>query len=110
MVGSGGQRAKAVIIESGSNAGELNGHNSTLLAVDIKMSKPYKCILTGEDKEIQTYKGPPFKLDKSIQKVHDGFVNKIKFTPWDDGAHFITCSADKSVKVFNTETNEMVFH
>ena len=65
VVGAGA-RAKAINIESNSGAGELTGHTATVLSVDIKTSKPYKCVLTGEDKEVQTYKGPPFKLDKSI--------------------------------------------
>lgn len=76
--------------------------------MDIKPSKPSKCVLSGEDKEIQVFKGPPYKLEKSIQKIHAGFVTKIAFTPWDEGAHFITVSQDKSLKVHNSETYETV--
>lgn len=35
-------------------------------------------------------------------------MTKVAFTPWDDGAHFITVSADKSLKIYNTETHELV--
>jgi len=63
--------------------------------------------VTGEDKEIQAYKGPPFKLEKSIQKIHAGFVTQIAFIPGDD-AHFVTVSADKTLKVHDTETYETV--
>lgn len=108
VVGAGGQRAKAVNIDTNSNCGELTGHTSTLLCVDIKITKPFKCVLSGEDKEIQVYKGPPFKSEKSIPKIHAGFVTKIAFTPWDECAHFITVSADKSLKIHNTETYETV--
>jgi len=66
-------------------------------------------VLTGEDKEVQIYKGPPFKSEKSHQNSHTGFVTKIAFTPWGEGAHFITVSADKSLKIYNTESNEVVF-
>ena len=52
VVGAGGTRAKAISIEDGSGAGELTGHTSTLLSVDMKTTRPYKCVLTGEDKEI----------------------------------------------------------
>jgi hypothetical protein len=62
------------------------------LTCEIKNPKPFKLLLSGEDMEVQMYKGMVLKHDKSIQKVHTGFVTKIKFTPWDDGAHFITVS------------------
>lgn len=66
-------------------------------------------ILGGEDKEIQVFKGVAFKIEKSIQKVHDGFINRCKFTPWNQGANFITVSADKCFKLHNTETFDTVF-
>jgi WD40 repeat protein len=50
-VGAGGKRAAAINIEMKSSAGELSGHNATLLCCSIK-SKPYKLIASGEDKEI----------------------------------------------------------
>jgi WD40 repeat protein len=65
VVGAGGKRAAAVNIEMNNQAGELIGHNATLLCCDVK-PKPYKLIVSGEDKEIQIYKGIPFKLEKSI--------------------------------------------
>ena len=65
-VGAGGKRAAAVNIEMNNQAGELIGHNATLLCCDVKNPKPYKLIVSGEDKEIQIYKGIPFKLEKSI--------------------------------------------
>jgi len=59
------------------------------------------------------YKGPPFKPEKSIASNHTGFVNKCGFFPadWDDGksAHFCTISADKTIKVYSSETCEIIF-
>ena len=66
VVGAGGTRAAAVDIEKKGSAGELKGHNATLLCSSVKNPKPYKLIVSGEDKEIQIYKGVPFKLEKSI--------------------------------------------
>lgn len=56
------------------------------------------------------YKGPPFKVaEKSISAAHTGFINKIGYTPWDQCGHFVTISADKFIKVYSTETSELVF-
>jgi hypothetical protein len=65
-VGAGGKRAAAINIEMNNSAGELIGHNATLLCCSVKNPKPYKLIASGEDKEIQIYKGVPFKHEKSI--------------------------------------------
>jgi len=105
-VGAGGTRAAAVDIEKKSSVGELKGHNATLLCSSVKNPKPYKLIVSGEDKEIQIYKGVPFKLEKSIQKSHTGFVTNCGYTPWDAGARFITVSQDKSLKVYDGESFE----
>ena len=109
VVGDGKTRAKAINIDTKSGCGELSGHSQCLLTVDVKTTRPFKCVLTGQDMQIQVYKGPPFKPEKSIAAVHTGFVNKCGFTPWDQGAHFVTISADKFIKVFSSETYEMVF-
>ena len=89
-----------------NSAGDLVGHNATLLCCSVKNPKPYKLIVSGEDKEIQIYKGVPFKLEKSIQKVHTGFVTNCGYTPWDAGARFLTISQDKSLKVYDGESFE----
>ena len=109
VVGAGGSRAKSINIEENSGCGEISGHSATLLSVDIKTKRPFKCVLTGEDKEIHIQHGPPFKYEKSIQNAHGNFGTKVAFTPWDEGAHFITVSSDKSIKVWSTETNKLVF-
>ena len=63
-------------------------------------------MFAGEEQEVQFYKGMPFKHEKSFSKVHTGFVNACGFTP--DGNHFITVSQDKSVKMYNCDTKELV--
>lgn len=46
--------------------------------------------------------------EKSLAKVHAGFIQKLAFTPMDDGKHFLTVSADKSIKIHNSDTYECV--
>lgn len=59
--------------------------------------------------EIQLYKGTPLKWEKSIQKAHTGFINKIAYTKTDNAAHFVTVSGDKMVGVYGTEAGEQLF-
>jgi WD40 repeat protein len=103
-VGTGKKRAVAVNIESKTSAGDLIGHTASLLCCDIKNPKPYALVLGGEDKECQFFKGPPFKFEKTFQKLHTNFINKCLFSQ--DGNTFVTVSSDKSVKVNTTDTYE----
>lgn len=109
VVGGGQQKAATANIDTGAKCGDIIGVNQTLLTVDIKKSRPYKCVLSGEDRELNINKCPPFGHLKSIQNAHTGFVTKLGFTPWDEGAHFVTVSQDKSFKIYNTESMELVF-
>lgn len=109
-VGSGNTRVKGFDIGTGVPvAGDLVGHQGPVLSVDAKTTRPFKMVLAGEDQEIQCYKGPPFQLLTSLHNASAGYINRIRYTPWDNFAHFITVSADKSIKLYSTETNELVF-
>lgn len=52
VVGAGGTRAKSINIENNSGCGEITGHTATILSADIKTTRPFRMVLTGEDKEI----------------------------------------------------------
>lgn len=56
--------------------------------------------------EIQVYKGIPLKPEKSLQKAHNGFINKVGFTKTDQGAHFVAVSGDKNLSVYDTATTD----
>ena len=102
-VGGGAKRAVAINIDGGSSAGDCSiGHNKTHYCVDIKQTKPLFSIFGGEENDLQYYKAQPFKYEKSINKVHTGFINACGFSP--DGSHFVTVSQDKQVKIFSSET------
>jgi len=108
-VGAGNNRAVGIDTSSGMKiGGELGGSNGTILSADAKITRPFKFVSTGEDKEIQAFKGPPFNHLKAIQNAATNFLTRIAFTPWDDGAHYIAVATDKSIKVYNTESNELV--
>lgn len=80
-MGGGSKRAAAVNLDLKNSCGDLIGHNSTLLCCSVRNPKPHSVVATGEDKEIQIYKGLPFKLEKSIPNAHTGFINNIAFMP-----------------------------
>ena len=52
VVGEGQKRAVAINVETKTNAGDLICHSANLMTCDIKNPKPYKAIVSGEDKEI----------------------------------------------------------
>ena len=105
-VGGGGQRAKTVNLETKGKWGDIAaGHNATLLTCDMKYSKPQAILAAGEDLEVHTYKAMPPGYVGS-QKFGPGFINQVAFTPWDEGAHYVTISSDKSIKLINTESKE----
>jgi WD40 repeat protein len=97
VTGTGGTRAVAIKVDNGAKAGEINGHTADVLCGHIHPSKPARAILSGQDMEIQMYKGVPLKLEKSLPKTHTGFVNQIKYTKTDAAAHFVTVSGDKTM-------------
>lgn len=110
IVGCGPKRACAINIETKNTVGEVVGHNGDLLTCDLKITRPFKFVIGGEDREINYYKAMPMGHLKSIQNIHNNFIQKVAFTPdnWDKSAHFITVSSDKSIKVHNCESYELV--
>ena len=89
--------------------GDINGgQRSTLLTCDLKQSEP-ECILTaGEDLEVHTYKTAPPAHVKSFKGLAGGFINRLALTPWDQGAHYVVVSADKTITLVNTASGEVV--
>jgi len=108
VVGAGTKRAAVINIETKANAGDIQvGHSQTLLTCAVKTPKPYQVVAGGEDKEVHAYKGVPFKHEKSIQKMHTGFVTKVAFNPWDQGASFFSVSQDKTFKAYDSSSYEV---
>lgn len=66
VVGTGGTRAVAIKADNGAKAGEINGHSADVLCCQYHPAKPPRAILSGQDMEIQMYKGMILKLEKSV--------------------------------------------
>lgn len=106
-VGGGASRAKTIQLETKGKWGDVGaGHDGTLLTCDMKYSKPQAILLAGEDQQVHTYKAMPPSYVGSAK--FPAFINHVAFTPWDDGAHYLTVSSDKSIKLFNTESKEVL--
>lgn len=139
--------ARAILWDSGSNCGDLNGHIKKCNGIDIKPCRPYRLVTAGEDTEVGFFAGPPFKRDKMI-KDNAKFVNGVRYSPdgtyfvtadaggkiflydgkdgslkheigpnahsggcygvsWSaDSKHFVSCSADKTIKIWDAEANK----
>lgn len=65
IVGAGTTRAACINLD-GTKAGDITGHVGTLLTCDIKPARPPKAVVSGEDMEIQVYKGVPLKPETHI--------------------------------------------
>lgn len=108
VVGTGGTRAVAIKVDNGAKAGEISGHTADVLCCDMHPAKPARAILSGQDMEVNMFKGVPLKHVQSSGKTHTGFVNQIAYTKTDAAAHFVTVSGDKTMQVFDTATGEQV--
>jgi len=110
IVGCGPKRAIAINLDSKNTVGDVSCTTGDILTCDLKISRPFKFICGGEEREINYYKAMPMNHLKTMQNVHTNFIQKVAFTPneWDKCAHFITVSSDKSIKVHNCETYELV--
>lgn len=61
-----------------------------------------KAISVGSDKRIQLYDGATGEPTVDITNGHEGGVYSVAFSP--DSQHFLTASADKTVKMWNVES------
>jgi WD40 repeat protein len=61
-----------------------------------------KVVSGGSDKKIQLYDGATGEPAGEIPNAHDGGVYSVSFAP--DNVHFVTASADKTLKIWNADT------
>ena len=93
--------------ESGSRMGDVLGFTSTVLCGVLTAEKVLYS--AGEGSEILMHQGIPFKgQGKKIVNPHSGFVNQMRMSP--DGSKFATCSADKSIAVFDAKEGTVIKH
>lgn len=106
-IGENKGQLAAVNPESGSRMGDVLGLTATVLC---GVLTPEKVLFTaGESNEILRHDGIPFKgQGKKVENPHTGFINQMSLSP--DGSKFATCSADKSIAVFDAKTGLLIKH
>lgn len=93
--------------ESGSRMGEITGVTATVLCGVLTAKKVL--FTAGESNELLRHDGIPFKgQGKKVEHPHSGFINQMRLSP--DGSKFATCSADKTIAVFDSDTGALIKH
>lgn len=93
--------ARALLVESGSQCGQLTGATMPGLSIDCRGERPYTLVLGGEDHASHFYQGVPYKL-VSTAKHHKGYVNCVRYKS--TGESYLSVGGDKSIKVFDGKT------
>lgn len=101
----GGKIGKTASVNLKKTDQDLSGHSLRALSCSFKVSRPFKLYTAGEDGCVNVYGSPGFTLNKTVNQ-HKGFVNCVRVSP--DGKLWVSCSADKSVAIYSTETDELV--
>uniref|UniRef100_F6UT21 Uncharacterized protein n=3 Tax=Ciona intestinalis TaxID=7719 RepID=F6UT21_CIOIN len=97
--------AHALLWDSGSSVGNLNGIGKSANSVHIKPTRPYKCAVASEDYSTYFYSGPPFK-DAKVVEGGQRFANCVRFSP--DGKYFAVCSSDGDIYLYDGKTGDLL--
>ena len=60
--------AHAFMWDTGTSVGTLSGMVKPVNNIDVKQTRPYRCVTASEDYSVCYYEGPPFKY-KDAKKV-----------------------------------------
>lgn len=105
-VGNGQQQfGKVFMWDSGNTVGEISGHSKKITTCSMKSSRPFRIATGSDDLGVNIYNGPPFKFAKKM-KVHDRFVNCVRFSP--DGARIISVASDMMAAVFDGKEGDLL--
>lgn len=100
--------AKAINASTGTTIGDIFGATGNVLAGDIT-KRPFNLFSSGESPEILNHKGVPFKGQGTpLEQTHSNYVNQLRLSP--DGTKFATVSADKSIAMFDSKSQERLQH
>ncbi|KAI5948843.1 AIP1 [Candida theae] len=92
--------------DTGNSIGDIQGHSSTINAVDIKPQRPYRAATVGDDFAMVFYQGPPFKFDKSLRGNHTNAIRDVKFSP--DGQYIVSAGSDRAICIYQGRTGELI--
>jgi len=108
VVGEGKEKLGVVFMwDAGSSVGDITGQTHPLLSCDLKQTRPFRLITTGEDNYPCWFEGPPFKFKKSMKDIHTRFINCSRFSP--SGDLVVCVSSDKIVSVFDGKTGDLKY-
>lgn len=92
--------------DSGNSIGDIQGHSSTINAVDIKPQRPYRAATVSDDFAMVFFQGPPFKFDKSLRGNHTNSVRDVKFSP--NGNFLVSVGSDRAICIYQGKTGEFI--
>ncbi|XP_065071602.1 WD repeat-containing protein 1-A-like [Rhopilema esculentum] len=107
VVGGEGREkfAHAFMWDTGTSVGTLTGMSKSVNNIDVKQTRPYRCVTASEDYSVCYFEGPPFKY-KDSKKEHSNFVNCVRYAP--DGSVFASAGADGKCFVYDGKTGQFV--
>ncbi|KAI5951105.1 AIP1 [Candida jiufengensis] len=92
--------------DSGNSIGDIQGHSSTINAVDIKPQRPYRAATVGDDFAMVFFQGPPFKFEKSLRGNHSNVVRDVKFSP--NGDYIVSVGSDRAICLYQGKSGEFI--
>lgn len=92
--------------DTGTSVGEIMGTSKSINSVDLKPTRPFRCVVASEDNSICYFEGPPFKWKKTLNE-HQRFVNVVRYSP--NGDKFASGGADGKLFIFDGKTGEIMF-
>ncbi|CAK8688705.1 unnamed protein product [Clavelina lepadiformis] len=105
VCGQGREKFSHVFLwDSGSSVGTLSGPGKSCNSCDLKMSRPYRCIVASEDFNTYFYEGPPFKY--KLKQEGTRFANCCRFSP--DGKYYAAANSDGTIELCDGKTGEQI--
>ena len=106
IVGDGkGKYGRVIMVETGTNSGEISGVSMQLNACSFRPERPFKLAVGGDGQELKFYDGPPYSYLKSDQ-AHKGYINQLQYSQ--KGSWLASVGADKRIVIFDGKTFDKV--
>ncbi|CAF0949424.1 unnamed protein product [Brachionus calyciflorus] len=92
--------------DTGTSTGEIMGTSKPINSVDLKPTRPFRCVVASEDNSLCYFEGPPFKWKKTLNE-HQRFVNVVRYSP--NGEKFASGGADGKLFVYDGKTGDFLY-
>nr|CAB3267681.1 actin-interacting protein 1 [Phallusia mammillata] len=97
--------AHAFLWDSGSSIGSLDKIGKSSNSVDIKRTRPYRCVVGSEDFSAYFYEGPPFRHFNTLSEGIR-FCNCVRFSP--DGKYMASANSDGNIFLYDGKSAEFI--